>query len=113
MLRGSKLLVAAVAIAICLGGCSVTSGVQGASDDGHETFTGSATGYMDGSGVLQIHTSEGRTCTGNFVYINGRQGQGTFACSDGQGGPFSFVSTGTHGTGTGRLGGKPFSFTFG
>jgi len=36
-----------------------------------------------------------------------------FACSDGQGGPFHFLSTGSHGTDAGFIGGKRFTFTFG
>lgn len=98
--------IAAVAL-LALAGCSMTLGVQGALSDGGETFTGSATGYLDGGGNLEIH-SKGRNCSGTFVYVNGRQGEGTFTCSDGPSGPFAFVSTGT-----GHIGGKLLTFTFG
>ena len=64
-------------------------------------------------GTLTITSSLGRTCDGTFVYVNNREGSGTFTCSDGSSGPFNFVSTGTRGTGTGNLGGKPFTFSFG
>jgi len=113
MFRRSISAGAAAAIAFALGGCSITFGVQGASDDGRETLTGTATAYSDGSGVLKIVTSEGRSCSGEFVFIHERQAQGTFTCSDGQRGPFSLVGTRGHGTGSGTIGGKPFSFTFG
>jgi len=81
--------------------------------DGTETFTGEATGYMDGGGNLKIASNKGRTCQGNFVYVTSRNGEGVFTCSDGKSGPFKFVSTGTRGTGTGAIGGEPFIFTFG
>ncbi|PRH86560.1 hypothetical protein C5L14_14595 [Labrys okinawensis] len=80
---------------------------------GGETFTGSATGYADGGGTLQIKSNKGLPCTGNFVYETPRKGSGVFNCSNGQSGPFEFASTGTRGTGTGTIGGKPFTFTFG
>ncbi len=96
-----------------LGACSMTLPVQGALEDGTETFSGSATGYSDGGGTLTLTTTKGRSCSGKFVYVTRREGEGTFTCNDGQSGPFSFVSTGTSGTGTGRIGGKPFTFTFG
>ncbi|MER9070074.1 hypothetical protein NKH84_26490 [Mesorhizobium sp. M0902] len=91
----------------------MTLPVKGQSSDGSETFTGSATGQIDGAGTLSIVSSKGRTCKGDFVYITNREGSGTFTCSDGQSGPFTFVSTGTRGTGSGTLGGKPFTFSFG
>lgn len=106
-------VILALSLAAPLAACSVTLGVQGGMEDGDETFTGTATGYLDASGTLRITSSKGTTCTGGFVYVNSRQGQGTFMCSDGRSGPFQFVSTGTHGTGTGRLGGRAFTFTFG
>lgn len=98
---------------IALGGCAMTLPVQGQAADGSETFMGSATGYADGGGTLTITSNRGRRCNGNFVYVTGRKGSGTFTCTDGKSGPFEFVSTGTRGTGTGNLGGKPFTFTFG
>jgi len=93
--------------------CSLTLPVSGRLESGHETFTGQATGYTDGGGTLTITTSQGTTCEGDFVYITSRNGEGTFICSDGRSGPFRFVSTGSRGTGTGRLGGELFTFTFG
>ncbi|WP_428650224.1 hypothetical protein [Roseibium sp.] len=98
--------------ALC-SGCSVTAAVKGQSTDGREKFEGTATGYADGSGTLEIKSNRGRTCTGTFVYVTYRDGEGTFTCNDGASGPFRFVSTGTKGTGTGNLNGRQFTFTFG
>ena len=99
------------ALALC--GCSMTVPVAGQSSDGGETFTGKATGYADGSGSLSIVSSKGLSCSGNFVYVTPRTGSGTFRCLNGQSGPFNFVSTGTHGSGTGKIGDRTFTFTFG
>ncbi|RWD74786.1 hypothetical protein [Mesorhizobium sp.] len=104
---------AVLAACLMLGGCAMTLPVRGQSGDGAETFTGSATGYADGAGNLTITSNKGRKCKGDFVYVNRREGSGTFTCSDGSSGPFNFVSTGMRGTGTGTLGGKPFTFSFG
>lgn len=106
-------LFALVFVALGLGACSMTLPVQGSIEDGSETFTGSATGYMDGGGKLEIMSNKGLSCSGTFVYVTSRNGRGTFTCANGQSGPFEFVSTGTRGTGTGRIGSRPFTFTFG
>lgn len=108
-----KAFFAAVSALSLLTACSMTLPVKGQANDGSERFTGSATGYADGAGTLEITSSRGRKCTGTFVYVNGRQGSGTFTCNDGASGPFEFVSTGTRGTGTGILKGRAFTFTFG
>ena len=99
--------------AIAAAGCSLTLPVQGVIDGGGETISGKATGYANGGGTIEIATSAGTTCSGNFVYVRPREGEGVFNCSDGRSGPFRFVSTGTSGTGTGDFGGKRFTFTFG
>lgn len=103
----------ATAVAFALGGCSMTLPVTGQSDAGDEIFTGSATGELDGAGTLTIRSDRGKVCSGTFVYVTRRNGEGTFNCTNGQSGSFSFVSTGTRGTGRGSIGGKPFTFTFG
>jgi hypothetical protein len=101
------------AAASLLAGCTATADVRGVVQNSNETFTGTATGYMDGSGTLTITSSKGTHCTGNFVYATSRNGEGVFQCSDGRSGPFTFVSTGRRGTGHGTLGGQTFTFTFG
>jgi hypothetical protein len=99
--------------ALLLASCSMTLPVTGQVQSTGETFSGSATGKMDGAGHLTIVSSKGATCRGNFVYVSSREGEGTFNCSDGRSGPFTFVSTGSRGTGKGTLDGQPFIFTFG
>jgi hypothetical protein len=87
--------------------------VNGQVEGSNETFTGTATGYMDEAGDLQVGFANGRHCSGAFVYVTHRQGEGTFRCDDGSTGPFTFVSTGLRGTGSGTLGGRRFTFVFG
>lgn len=108
-----KTITIAATLAAALAGCSMTLPVRGNATEGNETFSGTATGYMDGGGNLAVVVSTGATCTGSFVYVNRRQGSGVFTCSDGRSGPFEFVSTGTRGTGIATLSGKRFTFTFG
>jgi len=102
-----------VGLVTLLSGCSMTLPVKGQVQNSAETFTGTATGYIGGSGDLTIVSNSGATCTGNFVYVTSRNGEGVFSCDDGRSGPFQFVSTGTKGTGYGDLGGQRFTFTFG
>lgn len=106
------------AIFVCVGAaqlmaCSMTLPVRGQIQNSDETFTGTATGHLDGGGELLIVSNKGATCKGNFVYVSNRDGEGVFTCDDGRTGPFQFVSTGTRGTGYGDLGGQRFTFTFG
>ncbi len=108
-----RLAVLALAPAM-LAGCTMTLPVHGSIASRPPTaFSGSATGHMDGAGELDVTLADGVKCEGHFVYVNGRQGSGTFECGDGRTGPFDFVSTGSRGTGSGTLGGVPFTFTFG
>lgn len=113
MRGGVVAFVTAGVVALALAGCSMTLPVTGQSVAGDETFTGSATGYADGGGTLTIISNRGLRCSGTFVYVTARNGSGTFNCTNGKSGPFKFVSTGTRGTGTGEIGGRAFTFTFG
>lgn len=106
-------LLIASATVLLLAACSLTLPVQGYVQNSDESFSGSATGYLDGSGNLTIVSSKGTHCSGNFVYVTQRRGEGVFVCADGRSGPFWFVSTGFRGTGYGTLGGRNFTFTFG
>lgn len=108
-----KHVVVACALGLSLGACSMTLPVRGQVQNSNESFAGSATGYMDGSGNLSITSSNGTSCHGDFVYVTKRTGEGVFTCDDGRTGPFRFVSTGSRGTGHGSLGGQAFTFTFG
>lgn len=93
--------------------CSVTLPVRGSVNATGETFTGEATGRLDGSGTLTLVSSTGATCRGTFVYVNRRQGNGTVICDDKRAGPFDFNSTGNRGTGVVSLGRDTAVFTFG
>jgi hypothetical protein len=108
-----RAMIVLAAVSALLTGCSMTLPVRGQVQNSDETFTGTATGYMDGGGNLMIVSNKGATCKGNFVYVSRRDGEGVFTCDDGRTGPFQFVSTGTRGTGYGDLGGQRFTFTFG
>jgi hypothetical protein len=105
-----KILILLLAV---LQSACMTLDVKGKVQNSDETFSGTATGYMNGGGNLKIISSKGAVCEGNFVYVNHRQGSGVFTCDDGRTGPFDFVSTGSSGTGYGDLGGQRFTFTFG
>jgi len=105
--------IAASAALLLLTACSMTLSVRGVVQDSDESFSGTATGYLDGGGHLTVVSSKGVSCTGNFVYVTRRRGEGVFQCSDGRSGPFWFVSTGARGTGHGTLGDQNFIFTFG
>ena len=94
-------------------GCSRTLPVRGQFESGAITFSGSATGYMDGSGTIELFASNGLKVSGQFIYTSGRKGEGTFTASDGRSGTFEFVSTGSKGTGKGKLGDDKVTFTFG
>ena len=93
--------------------CTVTLPVQASTSDGKEAFTGTATGGMDGSGTIFLKSNKGLIVTGDFVYINSRQGSGVFTTNDGRTGPFNFVSTGMRGNGTGIIGNQNITFSFG
>ena len=94
-----------------LSACSMTLPVQGSIMNSEEMFVGDATGYLEGEGEIRITSSHGRICPGNN---SGRSGSGTFACSDGVPGTFTFNSTGSKGIGFGQLStGERARFAFG
>ena len=106
-----KITLAAAAL-MTLTACAVQR-VEGIVEGGQEAFTGASFREIDGGGVLTVRSSSGAVCTGDFVYVRPREGAGTFRCSDNRTGPFSFVSTGFRGTGSGVIGGRRFVFRFG
>ena len=105
-----KIIMAAMLI---LTGCAMTLPAKGIVQDSDEVLSGTATGYLDGAGTLNVTSNKGTHCIGNFVYVNSRQGDGTIQCDDGRTGSFRFSSTGRKGTGVGELSGKKVTFTFG
>lgn len=102
----------ALASLLTLSACAAHR-VEGVVEGGRETFRGETFREIDGGGVLAVRSSSGALCTGDFVYVRPRQGEGAFRCSDGRTGPFSFVSTGFRGTGMATVGGRRFVFSFG
>ena len=108
MLRTTATFAAALALCAC-----AAHRVEGVVEGGREAFHGESLREIDGGGVLTVRSSTGAICTGEFVYVRPRQGEGAFRCSDGRTGPFSFVSTGFRGTGLGTVGGRRFVFSFG
>lgn len=108
-----KLLAVCFLIALALVACSQTLPVRGQLQESSETFQGSATGYVGGYGDLQVRSSRGTVCKGEFVYETERFGRGVVNCDDGRSGPFQFSSTGSYGNGWGDLGSDRFIFTFG
>jgi hypothetical protein len=105
-----------VALFIAVGGslsACAAHRVEGVVEGGREVFSGGSFREIDGGGVLTVQSSLGVVCTGDFAYVRPREGAGTFRCSDGRAGPFSFVSTGLRGTGQGVVGGRRFVFSFG
>jgi S1-C subfamily serine protease len=107
------LLLAATALA----GCSATSAVYGTVGDQDDLYTGSATGYMDQSGTIELRNTKGNVCKGNFRYVStrGLVGHGILGCDDGQRANIQFIGlTNTTGYGEGVTGnGARVSFTYG
>jgi hypothetical protein len=108
--RPMRLALAAV-LGLLITGCATSLPLQGQTEK--ETFSGSATGYLDQSGTLAIRGDKGTTCTGTFAYVTPVDGQGTITCSDGRSGPIMFISNGTYWAGTGKIGDARFTFIFG
>lgn len=100
-----------VLAAFTLTACAVRQ-VDGVVQGGREVFQGLSFREIDGGGMVSIASSRGVTCDGDFVYVAPHEGKGTFYCTDGRTGPFSFVATGRRGTGTGTIAGQPFVFRF-
>ncbi len=98
---------------LLLSACSQTLPVRGQLQESSETFRGSATGYPGGYGDLEVRSSLGTVCKGEFVYETERFGRGVVNCDDGRSGPFQFSSTGGYGNGWGDLGSDRFIFVFG
>jgi hypothetical protein len=107
-------IVYCVLLASALGACasSVTSSLNGATEDGAEKFSGSSTTNMSGTGTLTIASEAGLSCSGRFVYVLHRLAKGTLNCLNGQSGSFDLVSTGRSGTGSGTIGSRRFTFDF-
>jgi len=87
--------------------------VEGEIHNTPETFTGKATAYLSGGGILTLTTNQGVTCQGEYVNTDNNQGNGTVVCEDGRLGSFNFVASGFTGNGEGLIDTKPFAFRIG
>lgn len=104
---------ALLCLLVVVSGCASALPIRGQSVDGIETFSGSSVGTIEGGGTLTITSNLGRVCRGQFFYVGTQQGAGTVNCNDGSSGSFQFVGAGSRGTGTGVIGGRQVTFTFG
>jgi len=100
--------------AATLAGCASVSvfGIVGDEDD---LYTGSATGYLDRSGTIELKNAKGNRCSGDFAYGVGLTGQGLIACDDGQRAVIAFTglsSMSGFGSGTSSTG-RQVAFTYG
>lgn len=93
-------------------GCAMRLNVQGQGMNSGETISGSIAADPDGSGQINFTTSKGATCSGLYVSVTRRSGEGTVTCSDGRSGFFRFASTGRRGTGVGQIGNEQFTAMF-
>lgn len=104
------LLLAAAALA----GCASVS-VFGLVGDEADLYTGTATGYLDRSGTIELKSAKGNRCSGDFAYGVGLTGQGLITCDDGQRAVIAFTglsSMSGFGSGTSSTG-RPVAFTYG
>ena len=100
-------------IALLSAGCSVTVPCDAQLMSNSVKCQGDTTGYIDGSGDLNLQCNDGRVCTGNWTFVTGRTGSGVVKCTDGSTGTFDFQSSGSNGQGKGVINGEPFMFIFG
>lgn len=92
---------------------SINLSIEGEIHNTSETFTGKATAYFSGGGILSLTTNQGVTCQGEYINTDEYQGNGTVVCEDGRLGSFNFVASGFTGTGEGLIDTKPFAFRIG
>jgi S1-C subfamily serine protease len=102
--------------AATLAGCSATANVYGIVGDADDLYTGTATGYMDRTGTIELKNTKGNRCSGDFAYYPGvLEGRGIIGCDDGQRATIRFTGMSPlsgYGVGT-TSNGSPVSFTYG
>ncbi len=99
---------------LLLGGCASVS-VYGVVGDENDLYTGSATGYLDRSGTIELKNAKGNICKGDFTYHEGLRGSGIIGCDDGQTAHIVFRGLSAmsgYGFGTSNTG-RPVAFTYG
>src|SRR5271169_6571513 len=98
---------------LALAACSFTHPVHGVEDNGVQ-FLGTATGYLNGDGDIQMTTDDGRNCTGTYHWTGSSEAanaNGTFQCDGGVTGTFASEGTAASSTGFGRTSdGHKFKF---
>lgn len=112
-MNGTK-LGALSALLVMLGGCASVS-VYGIVGDENDLYTGSATGYLDRSGTIELRNAKGNRCSGDFTYVGTLRGQGIIGCDDGQTATIVFNGLSAmsgYGIGTSSTG-RPVAFTYG
>lgn len=109
------MLIASVVLLISNSACSITVPVAGKTSDDSTLYAGTATGYLDRTGTLQMINPKGDKCEGDFVYTAHRAGKGSLRCSNGRRANFEFIGTSaTSGYGSGKTAdGVTVSFYFG
>jgi S1-C subfamily serine protease len=104
----------AISALLLIGGCASVS-VYGVVGDENDLYTGSATGYLDRSGTIELKNAKGNVCKGDFVYHEGLRGSGIIGCDDGQTAHIVFRGLSPmsgYGFGTSNAG-RPVAFTYG
>lgn len=71
------------AFLLLLAGCASVS-VYGVVGDENDLYTGSATGYLDRGGTIELRNAKGNVCKGDFKYGQASRGAGIIGCDDGQ-----------------------------
>jgi serine protease Do len=103
-----------LATLVLLGGCASVS-VYGVVGDENDLYTGSATGFIDRSGTIELKNAKGNVCKGDFKYGQGLRGTGIIGCDDGQTAHIVFNGLSPmsgYGVGTSNTG-RPVAFTYG
>ena len=98
---------------LALTACSVTHPVHGVQDNGVQ-FLGSATGYLNGDGEIDMTMDDGRQCTGTYHWTGtsaAANANGTFHCDNGITGSFASEGSAASSSGFGRTSdGHKFKF---
>jgi S1-C subfamily serine protease len=103
-----------LATLLLLGGCASVT-VYGVVGDENDLYTGSATGFVDRSGTIELKNAKGNVCKGDFKYGQGLRGAGIIGCDDGQTAHIVFNGLSAmsgYGVGTSSTG-RPVAFTYG
>ena len=99
-------------IAVAAQACTSLA-VKGQLQNSMETFTGSVSNDINGSGLLKLISTTGAVCEGLVDYFEYEHGRGVLNCDDGRKGLFELQASGSSGTGHGSLGSEQFNFSFG